>query len=79
MKRGSVGTVNTLPSSKVNPLPGAVVIIVLSKGVLVVRDDDQDSTDLMKCLRSLQEKEEADGVDVGVPILATVPSELEVF
>jgi hypothetical protein len=71
--------VNTLPSSKVNPLPGAVVIIVLSKGVLVVRDDDQDSTDLMKCLRSLQEKEEADGVDVGVPILATVPSELEVF
>lgn len=36
-----------------------------SKGVPVVRDDDQYSTDLMKCLHSLQEKEEADGVDVG--------------
>ena len=35
------------------------------KGVRVVRDDDQDSTDLIKCVRSLQEKEEADGVDVG--------------
>jgi thiamine pyrophosphokinase len=35
------------------------------KGVRVVRDDDQDSTDLMKCIQSLQEKEEADGVDVG--------------
>ena len=33
--------------------------------MLVVRDDDQDSTDLMKCIQSLQEKEEADGVDVG--------------
>jgi len=39
------------------------------KGVRVVREDDQDSTDLMKCIRSLQEKEEADGVDVGGPLL----------
>ncbi|KAF8501701.1 thiamine pyrophosphokinase [Russula emetica] len=35
-----------------------------TRGVRVVRDDDQNSTDLMKCIRSLQEKEEADGVDV---------------
>ena len=35
------------------------------KGVRVIRDDDQNSTDLMKCVQSLQEKEEADGVDVG--------------
>lgn len=33
--------------------------------MLVVRDDDQNSTDLMKCIQSLQEKEEADGIDVG--------------
>ncbi|KAI0250257.1 thiamine pyrophosphokinase [Lactifluus subvellereus] len=32
-------------------------------GVPVVQDDDQDSTDLTKCIRSLQEKEEADGAD----------------
>ncbi|KAI0279731.1 thiamine pyrophosphokinase [Russula aff. rugulosa BPL654] len=34
-----------------------------TRGVRVVQDDDQNSTDLMKCIRSLQEKEEADGVD----------------
>jgi len=34
-----------------------------TRGVRVVRDDDQNSTDLMKCIRALQEKEEADGVD----------------
>jgi thiamine pyrophosphokinase len=34
-----------------------------TRGVLVVRDDDQNSTDLMKCIQSLQEKEEADGTD----------------
>ena len=49
----------------------AVVVVLCSrsrhslfKGVPVVKDDDQDSTDLMKCLCSLQEKEKADGVDV---------------
>ena len=45
------------------------------KGVRVVRDDDQNSTDLMKCIWSLQEKEEADGVDVGgllLPLRAIV-------
>jgi thiamine pyrophosphokinase len=41
------------------------VSVLFRKGVRVVRDDDQNSTDLMKCIRSLQEKEEADGVDVG--------------
>ena len=30
----------------------------------VVQDDDLDSTDLMKCIRSLQEKEQGDRVDV---------------
>ncbi|KAI0001491.1 thiamine pyrophosphokinase Thi80 [Russula compacta] len=34
-----------------------------TRGVPVVQDDDQYSTDLMKCLHSLQEKEEADAVD----------------
>jgi thiamine pyrophosphokinase len=41
------------------------VSVLFRKGVRVVRDDDQYSTDLMKCIQSLQEKEEADGVDVG--------------
>jgi hypothetical protein len=41
------------------------VPVLFRKGVRVVRDDDQNSTDLMKCIQSLQEKEEADGVDVG--------------
>lgn len=43
--------------------------VLFRKGVRVVRDDDQNSTDLMKCIRSLQEKEEADGVDVGALLL----------
>jgi thiamine pyrophosphokinase len=34
--------------------------------VPIVQDDDQNSTDLMKCIRSLEEKEKADGADVGV-------------
>ncbi|KAI9512054.1 thiamine pyrophosphokinase Thi80 [Russula earlei] len=38
-----------------------------TRGVPVVQDDDLDTTDLMKCVRSLQEKEMADGLDVGGP------------
>jgi len=34
-----------------------------TRGVPVVQDDDLNSTDLMKCIRSLQEKEQGDGVD----------------
>ncbi|KAI0288008.1 thiamine pyrophosphokinase [Russula brevipes] len=34
-----------------------------AQGVPVVRDNDQDSTDLMKCVDALHEKEVADGVD----------------
>jgi hypothetical protein len=36
----------------------------LFKGVQVLQDDDQNSTDLMKCIHSLQEKEKLDGIDV---------------
>jgi hypothetical protein len=36
----------------------------LFKGVQVVQDNDQYSTDLMKSIQSLQEKEKRDGVDV---------------
>jgi len=34
-----------------------------TRGVQVVQDDDQNSTDLMKCIHSLQEKEKRDGID----------------
>lgn len=44
--------------------------VLFRKGVRVVRDDDQNSTDLMKCIWSLQGKEEADRVDVGGLFLA---------
>jgi len=37
-----------------------------ARKVPVVQDGDQYSTDLEKCVRSLQEKEQSDGVDVGV-------------
>jgi len=49
--------------------------------VRVVRDDSQDSTDLMKCIGSLQEKEEADGVDVGGLLLSlhAIPSKHQEF
>ena len=73
MKRGSVHTL--LPERGRLLCAVAIAIAIASvahnrsvlfrKGVRVVRDDDQDSTDLMKCIRSLQEKEEAEGVDVG--------------
>ena len=72
MKRGLVGnrSVKRL-NSAILSLPLLALLdarcfahVSLSKGVPVVKDDDQDSTDLMKCLRSLQEKERADGVDV---------------
>jgi len=33
-----------------------------TQGVRVIKDEDLDSTDLMKCIQSLQEKEEADGL-----------------
>ncbi|KAH9959599.1 hypothetical protein BC827DRAFT_1260996 [Russula dissimulans] len=33
-----------------------------TQGVPVIKDGDLDSTDLMKCIQSLQEKEEADGL-----------------
>ena len=36
------------------------------KGVPVVQDNDENSTDLMKCIESLQEQESAEGSDVGV-------------
>jgi hypothetical protein len=36
------------------------------KGVPVVQDNDENSTDLMKCIESLQEKENSEGSDVGV-------------
>ena len=58
------------------------VSVLFRKGVRVVRDDDQDSTDLMKCIRSLQEKEleGADGVDVGGRCLCTrIPVNLYYF
>jgi thiamine pyrophosphokinase len=74
MKRGSVGVQHTfllpLPERGCLLCVGIIFIrshvsVLFRKGVQVVRDDDQNSTDLMKCIRSLQEKEEADGVDVG--------------
>ena len=34
------------------------------QGVLVVRDEDQDSTDLMKCVVALEEKERAEDLPV---------------
>jgi hypothetical protein len=49
------------------------VSVLFRKGVRVVRDDDQDSTDLMKCIQSLQDKEKADGVDVGGLLLPLHP------
>lgn len=35
-----------------------------SHGVEVVRDDDQDSTDLMKCVRAVEERESAESAKV---------------
>ena len=35
-------------------------LIATIQGVLVVQDEDQDSTDLMKCVSALQEKEKAE-------------------
>ncbi|KAI0303812.1 thiamine pyrophosphokinase [Multifurca ochricompacta] len=40
-----------------------------TQGVSVVQDDDLNSTDLMKCIRSLQEKEEVDGDDTPYDIV----------
>jgi len=40
-----------------------------TRGVRVVRDDSQDSTDLMKCIQSLHEKEESDGVDTPYDVI----------
>ena len=68
MSRGSVDKhfpPQKLPHGYYGVATIAHVSLFFRKGVLVVRDDDQDSTDLMKCIQSLQEKEEADGVDVG--------------
>ena len=69
MKRGLVGNRSLNASSPSLPLltlldARCFAHVFLFKGVPVVKDDDQDSTDLMKCLLSLQEKEQADGVDV---------------
>ncbi|RXW21040.1 hypothetical protein EST38_g4802 [Candolleomyces aberdarensis] len=38
-----------------------------SHGVSVIQDDDQDSTDLMKCIQALEEKELRDNSEVGPP------------
>jgi len=39
-----------------------------TRGVPVIKDGDSDSTDLMKCIQSLKEKEEAEGlVDLQTP------------
>ncbi|KAI9461697.1 thiamine pyrophosphokinase [Lactarius psammicola] len=40
-----------------------------ARGVPVVQDSDQYSTDLAKCIRSLQEKEQSDGVDTPYDIV----------
>ena len=36
------------------------------EGVPIIQDDDLDSTDLGKCVRSLQEKEQKDGAEVSL-------------
>jgi hypothetical protein len=48
----------------------AVAHISLFKGVPVVQDDDVNSTDLMKCIRSLEEKEKCEGADVRHTLVA---------
>ncbi|KAI9440039.1 thiamine pyrophosphokinase [Lactarius indigo] len=40
-----------------------------ARGVPVVQDGDQYSTDLAKCMRSLEEKEQSDGVDTPYDIV----------
>ncbi|KAH9037870.1 thiamine pyrophosphokinase [Lactarius pseudohatsudake] len=40
-----------------------------ARGVPVVKDGDQDSTDLAKCMRSLEDKEQSDGVDTPYDIV----------
>lgn len=42
----------------------ALTLNGLYQGVPVVHDRDQDSTDLMKCIYALQDKEKAEGVQV---------------
>ena len=38
--------------------------LITLKGIPVVQDHDQDSTDLMKCVASLEEKERKEGKQV---------------
>lgn len=37
---------------------------MIIQGVVIVRDKDQDSTDLMKCVAALEEKESAEDLPV---------------
>ncbi|ESK89035.1 thiamin pyrophosphokinase 1 [Moniliophthora roreri MCA 2997] len=46
-------------------------------GVPVIKDPDQDSTDLMKCIASLQEKEKQDGQQYDIIILGGLAGRLD--
>ncbi|KAL4072572.1 thiamine pyrophosphokinase [Scleroderma yunnanense] len=48
-----------------------------SKGAPVVQDHDQDSTDLMKCVQSLQEKEKAEGQEYEIIVLGGLTGRLD--
>ncbi|KAF9270774.1 thiamine pyrophosphokinase [Marasmius fiardii PR-910] len=48
-----------------------------SKGVPVIRDSDQDSTDLMKCINVVEEKERIDGQQYEILILGGLAGRLD--
>lgn len=48
-----------------------------SRGVPVIRDPDQDSTDLMKCVAAIEEKERIDGQQYEILILGGLAGRLD--
>ncbi|KAF9223928.1 thiamine pyrophosphokinase [Gyrodon lividus] len=48
-----------------------------SKGVTVLHDPDQDSTDLMKCVKALEEKETAEGHQFEIILLGGLSGRLD--